>query len=369
MKRLLATFTLFLLAVPLSACLGDSTFGDTFGTSQSYAEAVPSPEDVELRVPGNAAPNALMLGETARYYSETYRITHEINGAVYAILSILGDIVSYPPTSQSGNRAVWGPFTPALEPTTFMLVVTEVSEGSYEYALMARPKNSTSTDDFAPIVAGRADPEAATGDGSGQLVLDWSTFASMNPNIGLRGRMIVDYSHRPLSWRSVEMLFEDFEDPAHLPGAAPTNVLYRYLENDDTSGDFQFAYRANVHQGDPIRSQLETIRIRSRWQVTGAGRSDVQVHGAEIAQDLETFLDLDQDYVAVAECWDEYFLRTYYNESPVRLTSEDGEPDESTYDGPGQGDPASCVLADSLFADGDVDVFDSPEDGDGSGED
>ena len=329
----------------------------TFETQ--FSEIIPSPEQIELRVPGDPNPNALTLGETALFYSQTYRISHGINGTVYGILSVLRDVVSYPPTHVTENEAIWGPFTPALEPTSFTVVVRQVGDNDYEYAVLARPRTSTTETDWTPIIAGQAQPVNGSldGEGSGRFMVYWTTFASMNPNLDLVGTMTVDYSHAGLQWRTVEMYFEDFVDRWSGPSAEPTDVLYRYVESADTSGDFQFAYQTNVHRAAEGRPEPETVRIRSRWSAGGAGRSDVRISSDEIGADLATFLGLEQDYVSASEGWDDGFLRTYYNESPVRLTDDDGEPGTGSVDGPGQGSQDDCVFGDSLFVDGDIDVM------------
>jgi hypothetical protein len=336
---------------------GDMFDSPSFTTS-SFQSALPSPDDVELRVPSSdPIPNGLRVGETARFYSETYNITRHINGTVYVILSILGDVVVFPPTSQTDDgEAVWGPYTPALEPATYKLTASEIGENEYEYRLEARPRTSTSEDDWVDIIVGEAYPEG-TGKGHGSFTLDWSAMSALNPNLSVEGEMRVEYDHRELSWRDVEVVFTDFRDLAENPSGDAINGRYRYRENDDTSGDFQFAVVANLHDASEGRPLPEHLRIRSRWQASGSGRSDVRVESEEIAADLELYLGLDQDYVELSECWDDGFLRVWYDESPVALTPDDGTPDPVTYDGPGQGDPADCVFDDTEPPDEDIGVM------------
>jgi hypothetical protein len=322
-------------------------------TQARYSEAVPSPRDVELRVPGNPNPNALTLGETARFYAETYRITRSINGGVYVVLSILGDIVRLPPTEVGADYAVWGPWTPALEPTTFVLTVRQVGEAQYTYGLAMRPRTSSSDADWVAIIEGEADLSRADAlEGRGGFVLDLSAYARLNPLAEMEGRMAVDYEHRPRSWRSVEVTLEGVRERRD-PRAVPRDALYRYLEEADTSGEFQFAYFENVHGPLDLRPEPELVQIRSRWSASGAGRADARVSGDEIGVDLLGYLGLSQDWVQASECWDDGFLRVFYDETPVRLTPDDGEPD-ALWNGPGQGSAGDCVYGEPLFADDDV---------------
>lgn len=329
--------------------------------STSFAEVLPSPEDVALSVPADANPSALMLGETAKFYIETRHITRGVNGTVYAILSVLQDLVRLPPSEVGPDHAIWGPFTPALEPTTFMLTVhregQSETEFEYVYALLVRPRTSTSPDDFVAVIQGGANPRSSDDlTGQGAFVLDWTTYAQLNPLAEFEGHMWVGYEHRRLQWRSVEMAFEGMRERRD-PQAEPTDVLYRYLENADTSGEFQFAFSENIHDPSEDRPEKEIIQIRSRWDETGAGRADARVTGHEIAADLANYAGLEQPYVEATECWDDAFLRTFYNESPVALSEDDGEPVEGELDGPGQGDPNSCVFTDRMLPDDDVDIL------------
>jgi hypothetical protein len=353
------------LLIAIAGLLGSACFTDDGGTtprwegrrSVRYSEVVPSPEDVELRVPGNRSPGALTLGQTARFYADTYRITREVNGTVYVVLSILRDIVRLPPSEQGEDYAIWGPWTPALEPTTFALEVRQVGAADYEYVLRLRPRTSEREEDWVHVLEGAADLSGGEDvEGRGRFVLDFTAYARLNPLVEVQGQMHVDYEHRPLQWRSVEVLFEGLRE-RRLGSGEPRDVRYRYLESPDTSGEFQFAFLENVHGPLEGRPEPELVQIRSRWSATGAGRADARVSGSEIAAALGLHLGLEQDWVQACECWDDGFLRVWYDETPVRLTDDDGEPLLGTWNGPGQGDAGDCVYEDTLFADDDVTVL------------
>ena len=329
----------------------DSAFEAAAYETNEYQQAIPSVDDVELRMPADPAPSALRVGDTAMYYQETYWITRHVNGTVYGILSVLGDVAATEPTQVAEDMAAWGPYTPALEPTTFLLIVERVGDNHYQYSVLLRPRTSTDDNDFQAVLVGESWPREGSADdrGRGRFTLDYTALAELNPNTNLVGLMHVNYDAAELQWRTVEMMFEQFRDLSN--DEPPTDLLYRYLESADTSGEFQCAYLRDIHD-DPARPLEELVQIRSRWVREGNGRSDVRVSSAEIAADLAT-IGIDQDYVAIGECWDARFLRTWYDESPVKLTQDDGEPTIG-WDGPGQGDPTACPYDDSLFVDDDV---------------
>ena len=366
MMKPLTTIALASLLTSTVACFDttpteNEALGGTTATSGSTADpataefalALPSAEDVALNLPADPAPNALRVGEMAKYYADTAQITGHVNGMVYGILSVVGDITDTPPSAVEDDMAAWGPFTPALELATFLLVVRRVADHEYEYALLIRHRTSTDDDDFRPVLVGRALPGDGGARDQGGFLVDWTEIARIDPLSDLRGTMAVHYEAVPLQFRTVEVGFQDFVD-VNGEDTTPTDVLYRYLEDSDTSGEFQFAYRTDVHD-EPDKAGLELVRTRSRWTETGTGRADVRVTSSEIAADLAT-IGLDQDFVAAEECWDAGFLRTYYNEWPVRLSEDDGEPNDQ-WDGPGMGDPTLCPFRDGLEADGDVTVL------------
>ncbi len=344
-KFLVSIVSVALLASACAETAGSSFIGanDSSAVDSSFALAVPTAEQVALRVPAPEA-NALTVGEPARYYLMTYEVTRNINGTVYGILSVIGDLVNYPPTTYGDDWAVWGPFTPALSPNSFMLVVERETDELYNYGVFLRPRASASDEDFVMVLGGQSQPSDTRYRGTGQFTLDWSALSSLDPLEHNEGLMHVEYHHQDLQWRSVDVMFSEFYD-ADDDEAVPTDALYRYLENGDTSGDFQFAYESDVH-GDGARDEKELVQVRSRWSAGGAGRADVIIASPEIQADLWDYVGIDQSYVELSECWNDGFERIYYEESPVTLTDEDG-----------QGEPFDCVYLDSLFTEHDVVVL------------
>ena len=85
--------------------------------------------------------------------------------------------------------------------------------------------------------------------------------------------------------------------------ANPASFDYVYDENEDGSGDFQFAIDADFE--DSATTAHEQALIRSRWLPTGAGRGDAMVSGGDLA-DVE---------VSATECWDTQFRRVFYTDS------------------------------------------------------
>ena len=105
----------------------------------------------------------------------------------------------------------------------------------------------------------------------------------------------------------------------------PASFDYFYDENEDGSGDFQFAIDANFEDSETPAN--ESALIRSRWLATGAGRSDAMLSGGDLA-DVE---------VSASECWDETFRRVYYSDSAEWQPTE--------------GDASECAFSDAAMPD------------------
>src|SRR5262245_40746459 len=158
------------------------------GDDSEFKAAIPPENSIQVSVPGGSqhlqAPSGsqdgtsigshseALLGQTADFYAVTRLTSERINGDVGFVLAVLWTIVHFPATAVSGNTAVWGPFTPALSPVTYQLVVTKVAEGQFTYHLDGRPKASTSSAAFQAIISGHAAPSNPIGRGSGDFSIN-----------------------------------------------------------------------------------------------------------------------------------------------------------------------------------------------------
>src|SRR5690606_29329581 len=100
---------------------------------------------------------------------------------------------------------------------------------------------------------------------------------------------------------SVDVEWDQFIDTNGKPFPDST---YRYTEAADASGTFEFVAEANIHGAE--KPGEEMVRINSRWQGDGAGRSDVILSGNEISADLSA-AGLSESSVQASQCWDELF--------------------------------------------------------------
>ena len=284
------------------------------------ADAIPTAEQVQIRLPEGQQFQA--LGDTADFYVLTRGVTRSLNAGAAWVLIVVHTIVQFPPTTVEDNVYTWGPWDgSALDPARYQLVVTANDDGTYDWSLDGQNKQSTGP--YITVISGHAVPDADPGEaphrGSGDFFIDFDAGEEVNPidNTPDTGNVQVTYD---LAARVVTMHAEGVDDLNN-----PASFDYFYDENDDGSGDFQFAIDANFEDSETAAN--ESALIRSRWLPTGAGRSDAKLSGG----------DLGSVEVTASECWDQTFRRVFYSDS------QEWQPTE--------GNAADCAFANAAMPD------------------
>jgi hypothetical protein len=119
---------------------------------ERVSDALPTARTMHIAVPGDAAiPQA--LGQIADSYRMTRALSLTLNGGTGFVLLLLEAIVKHPPTEVSGDTYTWGPFSGALDPAEWRLVVRESAEEFYDWRLEGRSK-SGSAGTFTAVATG-----------------------------------------------------------------------------------------------------------------------------------------------------------------------------------------------------------------------
>lgn len=281
-------------------------------------DALPTAASVQIRLPESTARS---LGQLADYYVLTRQVTRDLNAGAAWVLIVVHAVVQFPATTIEDNVYTWGPWTGnALDPAEWQLVVTANADDTYDWELQGRSK-SAPVDDFVAVIEGHAVPGAEPHRGSGTFSVDFDAGERVNPidNTPDSGRIDVTYDleNRDGTTASVTIHAEGVDSLGN-----PGTFDYAYAENQDGSGDFQFALAADLEQSG---NQAEQALIRSRWLASGEGRADAMVSGGDLGT-LE---------VEASECWNEQFRRTYYS--------------DSFEFSPTEGDPVSCAFDDAAL--------------------
>ncbi|MBI2895019.1 MAG: hypothetical protein HYY06_15800 [Deltaproteobacteria bacterium] len=314
----------------LSLVLVLSTFAaGCIQKGDEFRDALPHSDDLTVRVPQDGSSEAgahayALIGQRAVLYQATRDISRAINGGVYILLSVLEDIVSYPPATVTADQATWGPHTPALSPLTWRMIVNKVGESDYTFSLDARPKNGDDTT-WVAILSGDSHLVAGTRLSSGTLIAHCDEAHALDEyEFRCTGQVTADWDVTG-SPRTVVVAFRGWTDGGVF--STPIDADYSYLENDDLSGEFAFGASADL---DDDGSLPESIVVTSRWDASGAGRGDASASSGDIPVAIGS--------VTVTECWDSSFGRSFYTDSADLAPTE--------------GDPAACVFADAEVPEG-----------------
>jgi hypothetical protein len=274
----------------------------------SFREGLPSREMVEMKAPkkdGQGLTAFYGQGQTAEYYQLTVGAAVTVNGGTRWVLNLIEDIVKNTPTSIEGDVAVWGPHTDALNPNTWKLTVTRTGDDSYSWVLEGKPKTAEDSAYVAVLsgshtVAVDAEGERKQGFGSGEFLIDWEKARTLpGSNQNDMGTANIRYSRTDAAAvASVEADLNQVRDEQVQGGRV--DAKYRFRQAPGAGGELDFVIKKNIDT-DPTRTRVENLAIKSRWEATGAGRSDIKLSGGDLFGEA-----------TVSECWDSNFLSAYF---------------------------------------------------------
>ena len=301
-----------LLSLGLVACIPPND------DPHPVSRALPTAEDVRIDLPENSSAKgtAEALGELSPWYVVTRQVTRDLNGGTAWVLIVVHTIVQFPATTIEGDTYTWGPWSDALDPADYRLVVTALTNGSYDWSLDGRSKTEPGAD-FQTVIAGNAVPGETEGTGHGEFTIDFDAAERVNP-IDNDARGVVGISY-DLAARHLDMSIATVETRPE--GEVPVNYEYAYTEQEDGAGDMVFAAHGDT---DDEGTAAEDAVIRSRWLADGAGRADVRLSGGDVSTTIS---------VTASECWDSTFAVVYYSDSVNWLPTE--------------GSQSSCAFADA----------------------
>ncbi|MCU1283293.1 MAG: hypothetical protein JWM53_6839 [bacterium] len=294
--------------------------GGCMSPVDEFRGAAPAAQIVSLNIPAGAGSTSASvkagatpetIGQRAAFYEITRGVTAIVNGGVGVTLLLLETITDQQPTTLTADHATWGPYTGALAATTWKFDVSKAGPIDYSYVLSGKPRNAADSE-YQAVIAGKAHVISRIV-GSGDFLFDFSALHKLDTgNNKAQGGIAVHYDNTG-SPRVVEVAFKDFDDGNG--NYTPNDALYKYSQNGDHSGSFEFVTKADVDH-DPLRVQ-ETVGIKSVWLSSGQGKSNAGATGGSLAADA-----------TLEECWSSSFARTYFTDS--------WNPSET------EGDPASC---------------------------
>jgi hypothetical protein len=289
------------LALPtfLVACGGSSI--------DALRAGIPSSDTVQLKFPSQSAP--LVAGQTQQaargdrsgFYTITRGVTVVVNLSTALVLGLVKAITDNPPTSFSGNVAVWGPYTEALSSNTYRFTATDNGNHRYSYVLEGKAKVAPDSA-YVAILSGThvaatdASGHPIRGYGSGSFLLDWDNAQTLPDHDNNVGSALFSYSR--LSNAAQVHIAVTFTQVMDAQTHQRIDADYLYDSTPGGDGQFQFS----IYK--PTQSGIQRLAIESRWKNNGAGRSDVIVTGGGMSQPA-----------TVNECWDQFFASQFLSVS------------------------------------------------------
>lgn len=278
----------------------------------AFRAGLPSKEMVEMKAPkrnGQGLAAFYGQGQTAEYYEMTVKAAATVNGGTAGVLNLIEDIVQYPPSSIEGDVAVWGPHTASLSAVTWKLTVTRTGNDTYSWVLEGKAKTAEDSA-YVAVLSGAhtaavdANGERVKGFGSGEFLIDWDKSRTL-PGAKQEdmGTAEIQYSRTDAAAvASVKAEFHQVRDEQN--AGARVDARYAFKQAPGAGGELDFVIKKNVDQ-DPVRKLVENLAIKSRWEATGAGRSDIKLSGGDLANDTTK-------EATVSECWDSNFISGYF---------------------------------------------------------
>jgi hypothetical protein len=272
--------------------------------AEEFRRGVPTQDTVSATIPGQAGQALTVQAAiavrraTAESYKLTYGVTRLINGGAVFVGTLVRAVLRFPATTLQGDTAVWGPWTGDLEPVTWKLTVTRIAPHQFQYRFEGQPRGNP-TAPFVTVLSGthtaavdgQGDP--VEGFGAGSFTLDWDARATL-PGAKAREVGTVDYTYarQPGAVTAVDASFHQILDD----NDKRVDVAYAYTHQPGGGGTMDFVDTAAAQHGMPGGSWA----VRSRWQPSGAGRTDARATIQSLGGAL-----------TASECWDTGFASTF----------------------------------------------------------
>jgi hypothetical protein len=280
-------------ALTLAGCGLDKADEFRKGVPKSDAVTMKLPDSKGAALSGQGTRRDGLEGDIAGMYQLTRGVTVMVNGGGGAVLALVKAITDQPPTSMTATTAVWGPGTDALSPNTYRMTVTKNATDNYSYVLEGRGKNEADSA-FRAVLSGS---HVVTGQelGSGTFMIDWNASATLpEHDADAAGGVVYGYSHTSAAAAvQIDAVFTQVKDKE---SGKLVEADYKYAANPGAGGNFEFKIIKDMVPG----AALETATVKSRWEESGAGRSDLKVAGGDVP-----------GMATANECWDSNFASKF----------------------------------------------------------
>ena len=257
----------------------------------TYREVLP--DDQLLVELSDLSPQARSVGDPSQYHGLTHDLLAERNLGLGAVLLLIETITLFPPSwaDTTHETAQWGPW---IENGRYgKLWVQALPEGAYTWAIDMRPEDGDE-DIWTSVLVGDIDPGATGVQSTGSMVVDFTSLEALGASEGLTGSMTVDYASSPEVTSTTVMFSDLVAFDSTIPDGSGTHVDY----TPGQGGVMDVVVQLDVTDD----GSEERATLRSRWDLSGSGRTDALLTGGDLGD--RTFTE--------TECWGPTHTVVYY---------------------------------------------------------
>lgn len=274
----------------LAACGGNFSNEDL-----EYLNALPTREVLASKLTDSGARSGsglrqrqqqLVLGDISPLYLDTRKASTDFNSSLDALLTLLENIRTVPPTTREPDSRTWGPWPDEKQRGNDVRFVMDRQGDFFEYRLQFKPSAAREEEAWWTFLAGSFKADAGIRKGEGELHLFIDDAVAKGFDVGaLRelSQLDVGYQNKVLPSR-VEMIFT-----APPISGATQQIRYTYRERPGGFGEMRFLVKGTDFVAGGLR---EDVQITSQWTPDkgGVGMLDILVGDLKGA--------------SYRECWD-----------------------------------------------------------------
>ncbi|TNF33775.1 MAG: hypothetical protein EP329_07950 [Deltaproteobacteria bacterium] len=288
--------------------------------------AFPDVDTTAISTTGLGLEAAALVGGESELYTAGRDATRAVNRALDAFLLNMERVLRHlTPERVSADRVVWRGIAPnSLDEDLF--VMQRADDGHFEYSLWSRERLRPDAE-WRFRLYGSTTPIDGPRRGRGALWVDLES----DRLASTRGKVLALWENLPNRREVAVTFFSATTDDA--PARTRSFIFTR------TDAGSLMAYGPEIMDihDDPAKDALEEVRLLTRWNSRGIGRSDATVTGGDVATGGYAVLFR-------TECWQSPGHEVTYEGVAVRPRTDAGAgPLELVKE---DGDRATCPLAD-----------------------
>jgi hypothetical protein len=309
----------------LAACNVDEEFVDAVPTTDQVSLKIPSRGNQTQQsssVDGVGSQSSALVGETSELYEITWGVTATVNAGTLLTVGALRLITLQAPTSRTDDSRTWGPWTAGgLDPITYKLVVRKLATAHFGFSLEASSRLADDPTQFLPLIDGEVTRGSKMGTGHGTMVVHFDNRRTLVPDACETGTLAFTFDNAGDTVVNDVILtgFANDNDKSILcQRERATDATYHFEQDRAGAGSLLFSFDKDmVKPVATLDSAEETVTVRSRWQATGAGRSDLVIEGGDVTSELAKHGLTGP--VNASQCWDTLFRTAYETSAPAEL--------------------------------------------------